>query len=256
MTECAPVKTGPTDSGRVAIGVAWQAAAAALTLLNTVTAIEMADKQFDLANRYYQIARSWKDWYDQGFVPLENAELEEVMNEPLPEPRYDVAAGRAAAEAKKILDDNVRTALRCTNQYATGLRQKIARDGAAIYEGTVAAALSLGYRNERTRVELMKDRRWKRKEAAAMRGRDMAAQNVVFGRLAGSIYGDLGRQAGIMAGDWMFILGYGRERLETLYADHPANGRFERSAKPTRATDLKSDLRGLRLELEEANRKK
>jgi hypothetical protein len=83
----------------------------------------------------------------------------------------------------------------------------------------IGLAESMGYRNERARLEIMKDRRWKRREVVVMRGRNMAAANVNYSSLAINIYGDLSKQAGGAAGGYMKFLGYSRYRLETMMND-------------------------------------
>jgi hypothetical protein len=211
------VEPGPTDSGRMAIALAWQIAAAALAAVNVVTSSQLAAKQFALAQRYFRIAREWRDWYNRGFVPLEDMELDEIWAEGLHDPYYDAAAGRAAATAKLAFADKVEAALRCTDQYATGLRQALLKDGSRLLAESAAAAEGMGLRNERAHVEAMNDMRWKHREAAVMRGRNMAASNVAYAQLASGIYGDLANQAGQAAGGYMRFIGYAQERLKTMY---------------------------------------
>jgi hypothetical protein len=214
---CEPAQKGETTLGRFLVGTAWQLAALAATAVSTVTAVEMANRQFEIAQRYYQISRSWKDWYNEGFAPLEDMELSEVMTEALAVPHYDVAEGRASGLAKTMLDDALRQGLRCTSQYDTGLRRCIIRKGAEGYGAVVGNALALGYRNERNRVEALKVLRWKHKLIAALRGRNMAGQSVAFGVLAANIYGSLAEQAGKIAGNYMTFLGWARDRFDTVY---------------------------------------
>jgi hypothetical protein len=214
---CEPAQKGETTVGRFLIGTAWQLAAMAATAVQTVTAVEMSNRQFEIAQRYYQISRSWKDWYNEGFAPLEDMELDEVMTEALAVPHYDVAEGRAAGRAKGMLAKAMRDGLRCTSQYDTGLRRYLLRRGAEGYGAALGNALALGYRNERSRVEALKALRWKHKLVAALRGRNIMSQSASFGLLAANIYGSLAQQAGKIAGEYMTFLGYARDRFETIF---------------------------------------
>jgi hypothetical protein len=223
---------GPTDKGRVAISVAWQVAAAALGAANAVTSAEMASKQFDLAQRYYQIARQWRDWYNQGYVPLEDMELDEIWAEGKAEPLYGAAAGRASVLAKLAFGDRIGDALRCTHEYATGLRQALLKDGIRSMAEGVAASEGMGIRNERARVEALNDLRWKHREAAAMRGRGMAASNVAFAQLAAGIYGDLGRQAGQAAAGYVRSIFFARERMGSLFPSGERGKGIRNEGKP------------------------
>jgi hypothetical protein len=198
--------------------------------VNIATASELASKQFALAQKYYRIAREWRDWYNRGFVPLEDKELDEIWAEGKRAPFFDAAAGRASVTAKAAFRGRMEEALRCTHQYATGLRQAMLKDGIRVMAEGVAAAEGMGLRNERAHVEVMNDLRWKHREAAVMRGRNMAASNVVYGQLAAGIYGDLANQAGKAAGGYVRFIGYARERLTTMYPGMTAyrNGRQDR----------------------------
>jgi hypothetical protein len=169
---------GPTDSGRMAIGIAWQVAAAALAVTNAVTSANLADKQMDLAYQYYHLAKNWRDWHKTGYQPLEDKELEDVWNDDFPEAHYDIAIGRASVFAKLQFGDTVRKVMRCTSQYDAGLRSLALAEGAKTLGETIMMSEGVGYRNERLRLEMLKDWRWKRREQVAMRGRNMMAGNV------------------------------------------------------------------------------
>jgi hypothetical protein len=218
MTPCLPTP-GPSDPGRVAIAALWEVAAAVLAAVNIATSMEMSQKQFDLAQRYYRIAREWRDWYNQGFVPLEDKELGEIWDETPHEAYYDAAAGRASVTAKLMFQGKTEEALRCTSSYATGLRQAIVRDMTRLMGETTIYAEGLGIRNERAHKKIMDDIRWKHREAAINRGRGMAAATVTYGHLAAGIYGDLANQAGRAAQGYVRFIGYAEERLKTFESE-------------------------------------
>jgi hypothetical protein len=209
---CLPLH-GQTDAGRLSVGVIWQAAAAVLAAANAVASAAIADKQFDLARQYYRIARNWRDWYNQAFAPLEDAEADEVLAAGPAEAFYDTAAGRALALARTLYLGKIQAAQKCYSQYETGQRGHIIKKYLGEKHRVLEAGLALGWRNERARVDGLNERRWTRMIQAAQRGRDMMAQNVTAGQYAGKIYGDLARQAGSAAGGYMNFLGYSQARL-------------------------------------------
>jgi hypothetical protein len=217
MDGCKQGKTGVSDRGKLAVGIVWQVASAALAAANIATSAHMAAKQFDLARRYYQISRNWRDWYNEAFVPLEDMELDEVTGLKKAEPHYDMAVGRAQVLARIGLAGQPRAALRCLPAHAVGLRTTIAVEASKALGAALASTGQLGWRNERARVAARDDLRWKRLEAVVTRGRSMASENVVYGNLAAGIYGNLAKQAGDAAGGYMRFLAYARNRFEGYF---------------------------------------
>jgi hypothetical protein len=171
----------------------------------------------DLARQYYQIARNWRDWYNSGFAPLEDKELNEVNADVKTEPHYDMAIGRSLALGKALLKNKGYEAIKCYSPYETGAIGEKLRDYAKLSGRVLSASMGLGYRNERNRLMIMEMRRWKRKEVVLARGRDMAGASVLYGSLAGKLFGSLANQAGAAAGGYFSFLGYSRERQKTLY---------------------------------------
>ena len=212
---------GENNTGRATRAALWDAAALAMAVLNSVTAARMASRQMDLARRYLAIARGWHAWYNANFVPLENQELDEALALPKATPYFDAAIGRARASARFALRGRLLARLRTTSQYATGLRGARLKEELIGQAVALTAAEALGRRNEQARVNILDERRWKRREQVINRGRNLMADNVRFGQLAMGIYGDLGRQAAQGAAGAMFALGYNPARENTIYGPHP-----------------------------------
>jgi hypothetical protein len=208
---------GQGDAGRLIMGGLWQAAAAVLAAANAAVSASISNKQFELAQQYYQISRNWRNWYNQAFVPLENQELDEVMALPKETPYYDMAIGRALALGKFIGKNKALMVVKCSSQYEVGARRNALRNVLDETNRVYGAALSQGYRVERTRVDAKNEYNWKKKEIVANRGRDMVAQSVIYGTFAGNIYGSLARQAGQAAGSMMNFVGYAGSRFATIY---------------------------------------
>jgi len=213
---CLPLN-GETDAGKIAIGAVWDIAAAAFAAYNAYVAIQMAKKQDAIARRYLNIAQAHRDWYNNGFKPLEDQELSEAWALPEITPNWDVAIGRAKVTGRFLFQSRLERRIRGTRPCDTGVRVGVLKDEINIQSVTLAAMAGLGLRNERARVDAMNDRRWKRREQVLNRGRDMMADNVIYGTLAAGIYGDLGKQAGRGAEGAMYFLGYSSERRQTQY---------------------------------------
>jgi hypothetical protein len=209
------------------MGLAWVIAAAVLTAANSVTSSVLAAKQYELARQYFQIARNWQDWYNEAFVPLENAELDEINNTKAPTPYYDTAIGRARNLGLLANRAKLETTLKCTSQYDTGLRSVAVRNHAAQLNHILGVSSSMGYRNERARIEALEDLRWARIIQVISRGRNIAASHAQYGRLAANIYGSLQAQVNTaITGMVQNGIGYGLNRLETQYPMRNLFGRW------------------------------
>jgi hypothetical protein len=210
---------GQTDAGRMIMSVVWQVAAAVLAATNAATSSHIASKQFDLAQQYYRISRNWRDWYNSGYIPLEDKEVAEVKADVKATPYYDIAVGRALALAKSSLKGRGLAEIQCYSQYETGAvsyrLKRATEEMARIY----SVSMAQGYRNERARVDALSDFMWKKKEQVVARGRDMMSRNVIYGQFAGQIYGSLSKQAATAAQGYMRFLGYSLERMNTRYPE-------------------------------------
>lgn len=223
---------GETDSGKAAIGAIWDVAAAAFAAYNAYVAVQMAKKQDAIARRYLNIAKAHRDWYNNGFKPLEDQELAEAWALPETTPNWDTAIGRAKATGRYIFKNRLEARMRGTRPCDTGVRVGVLKDEINIQSVALAAMAGLGMRNERARVDAMNDRRWKRREQVLNRGRDMMADNIMYGTLAVGIYGDMAAQAGKGAAGAMYFLGYSSERKQTAYPGDMVFGRRQTRKAP------------------------
>lgn len=220
MLSPTPFTWGESEYTKPAINVIWAVIEGLLAAYSAYTATKLADQQMDIARRYYDIAKGWWDWYRGSYVPLEDAELAEAMGLQIRTPLYDVAVGRAKATAQFIFRNRMDQAVQCTSQYATGLRGARLLDEAKRQAYTMAAVENMGFRNERNRIDILNSRRWARREAVVNRGRDLMANNVSYGQVAGAILGDLSAQAGKAAGGALYAMGYTLNRNETQYPNY------------------------------------
>lgn len=224
---------GQTDQGKSTSATIMEAAAIAIAVANTGAATYFADKQYDIAKQYLDIAKWWRNYYKSAYVPWENKELEEAKNLPIEQPYYDVAIGRSRTYGRLQFRGLAEKSIQCTSEYCTGLREALLKDVLNSEATTLAALSNLGYRNERAFVEARNDERWQRRAETLNRGRGMVANNVQFSQLAFGIFGDLGKQAGAGAAGAVRYLGYSWNRNETMY---PTLMRGQPAAVPPRST--------------------
>ena len=90
---------GITDGGRSWFANLLTAGAIGVATYDTIQAVKLAQKEKDLADKYYNISKDWLDYYNSTFKEPEDEELKEAKDIEYVEPEYDVARGRARAVA-------------------------------------------------------------------------------------------------------------------------------------------------------------
>lgn len=229
----AKCNSGQSDTNKGTAALLMEAAAIAVATANTAAAIYLADKQYDIAQDYLDIAKWWRNYYNSTYRPWEDRELEEAWALKEIDPIYDTIVGRTRTYGRLQFKGLAEKSIQCTSEYCTGLREALLKD-VINSEATAMAALSnLGYRNERAYVEARNDVNWNRKLEVLNRGRDMVANNIQFSNLAFGIFGDLGKQAGLGAAGAVRYLGYSWNKNETQY---PTLMRGQRQPVQTAAT--------------------
>lgn len=211
------VVRGYGDKERGAFSLILQAAALAAAGYNAYKALDIAKKQWDIAKRYWKIANNWLDYYKGAFAPVENQELQEAMELPITEPKYEIARGQARATAWIMHKGRLQPLLRCTSKYCTGLRQDITMRVTSALCDAVTLADGLGYRNERAYVEARNDVRWGKRMGTAKRGRDMVAESPAMAMAAAGIYGSLWEQTWKGLESAGTYLGYDQNRVNPRY---------------------------------------
>ena len=208
---------GQTNSGKNLVGTIMNAAAVAVATINTLAAIEIADKQYDIAKQYLDIAKWWRNYYNSTYKPWEDKELEEAWALEKEPPLYDITVGRTRTYGRLQFKGLAEKSIQCTSEYCTGLREALLKDVLNSEATTLAALSNMGYRNERAYIEARDDVRWQRRVEVTNRGRDLVANNIQFAKLAFGIFGDLGKQAGLGAAGAVRYLGYSWNKNETQY---------------------------------------
>ncbi len=222
--ECAKER-GINDEGRTLFANLLTAAAIGSAAYNTARAVQIAMDEWEMAKKYWKIARNWLDYYQDSFAPIEDQELAEARNLSIEEPDYDIARGRTRVVAWLQYKGVLEKTMRCTSRYCTGLRMDMLGDLAAAQGAAVALADGLGYRNERAYVEARNDIRFEKMLNTAKRGRNMVADNVSLAKTSAGIYGSAWNQAWEGLSGAGYFLGYQANRNPTAYPTTYAVGR-------------------------------
>ena len=70
---------GVNDEGRSFFGDLLSLAAIAAAAYNSVKAVQIADDEWEMAKKYWQISKNWLDYYKDNYAPVEDQELEEGL---------------------------------------------------------------------------------------------------------------------------------------------------------------------------------
>lgn len=184
---------------------------------NAYKALDIATQEWQMAQKYWRLARNWLDYYQNFYAPVEDQELKEARELEPPEPEYVMARGRARATAWIDFKGKIRDAVRCTSRYCTGLRGDIIMRLTEAQAEAVSLADGLGYRNERAYIETRDDVRWQRRLETAKRGRDIVAEVPNLAAASVGIYGSLLDQAWQGLQDAGMYLGYSNTRNDPSY---------------------------------------
>lgn len=162
---------------------------------NSARAVDIATKEWNMAKKYWRIARNWLDHYRDYYAPVEDQEINEAMNIPAETPLYDVTEGRAKTAAMLQFRGQLKKNMRCTSRYCTGLRKDMLTNILSAQADALSLAEGLGYRNERAYLESRDDVRFSKMLNTAKRGRDIIADNVSLIKTSAGVYGNLYNQA-------------------------------------------------------------
>lgn len=212
-----------TDKGIV--GQIWSGLTALLAAYNTVQAIEIAKKQFDIAKMYLRMAQDWHDYHKNSFEPIEDIELQEAKEFKIDEPIYDTRIGRAQTLSHIKYMGRAYNEIKCTSEYCTGLRNKRIRDAFLAEARDQAQMAGLGYRTEQAYIQQRDELRWRMLMNVVRRGRGLQAQPLKFASLSYDIYGDQRNMTLNGMNDALYGLGWMKERRAT---DYPGLWRIER----------------------------
>lgn len=213
-----------SDMGENAWSLAFRAAAIAIAIANGIAQAEIADKQQDLADGYYQQAKYKWDRFKNKYMPLEKQLLQEVSTSPIRE--LDCAAADSRAQSA------VNTAFDGLSAYmarqAKKLRLCIDPSLLSVVDHKQSVALvdteNYNLTDEQWYTDYKNDQRWNRRSAVLNLGRNLSSEAMKYGDVARQLYGQVGAQIERAASGVMSALGYYGARNDTYYPTTYLNG--------------------------------
>lgn len=208
---------GITDDGIITAADIARGAAIAVAGANATAALEIANRQSQLAKGYLGISQEENNYYYNTYAPCEDTELEEACSAVTESMHLDTSTGRYIASIRHQFVGKTEKELACNSRYCTGRAVAIIRDNAIQEASAAATAANMARRYEEARYDAKDDLRWNRREQALNRGRDMMAQALTFSGIAYGVFGELGAQAAYGAAGAIGYLGYTSTRRPTVY---------------------------------------
>lgn len=206
-----------TDEG-VKSNADWASVAAtAVALVNTVTAVNIADKQYKIAKDYYDLARQKWDRFRRIYMPCERKEVTEACNTPEYVPQYKDKSNTYLTSVRYQYGGVKDFLMDMYDRYCICSSDSIFRDVAVLQGMAENDSINFAYREEEARKEAKDDKRWNRRSQALNRGRDIQSQATSYAKAAAGAYGDLGKTIGGVAEGAISALGYFSTRRGTVY---------------------------------------
>ena len=195
----------------------FEAAQLGIATLNALIQGQIADLQEDLAEGYYQQAKYKWDRFENKYMPLERAILDEASNEPIKEMRcYDDQARANSA---------VRESYAFTENEMHGLAQsyRLCLDDTVVnqleYSKTRMLVDTTNYnlRDDQWFVDFKNDQRWARRSNILNLGRNLTSMAMQYGDVARKAAGNVGDIANKAFGSLSQAIGYYGTRFDTFY---------------------------------------
>ena len=195
--------------------------AAAVTAINTATALKIAEMEHDLAKDYTRLAKDFKQYYFDNYRPIEKELVKEAMEDkPYNDPKkldFDKAAMLLSAKMRFV--GRLENAMSCTGRYCTGQRASLMNDALLEQATTEAMVCGLAYRNNEEEKATRDALRWERRSQVLRLGSNLPTEAVSYASLATGIFGSIGRQATAAAESAAWYIGNSLERKDTKYPE-------------------------------------
>ena len=195
----------------------FRAAQLAIALLNATIQGQIADKQQDLANGYYQQAKYKWDRFDKRYRPLEESILDETSSVPIREMDCDDDRDRASLAVGSAYD----TIGAYMTRKARALR--LCLDPTSVDQLEFGRNLLLvdtenyNLRDDTWFTDFKNDQRWNRRSNILNLGRNLGSMALKYGDVSRALMSDVGGIANKAAGSLSMALGYYGARLDTVY---------------------------------------
>lgn len=167
-----------------------QAASVVISAASAYVAYKTAKDQYDIADRYWRLARDEWDFFYDNYRPLEEQELREIWKEGKYEADYESAITGHTSPVDNIVDKAENHRRNLQDKYCMCPDAGIARQF-AIAENTITGDLdNFARRYAENNSTMLNDRRRNRRLAAANRGRDLLSKSTSFAAKANAEYAD------------------------------------------------------------------
>lgn len=212
--------------------------AAAVTAINTATALKIAEMEHDLAKDYARLAKEFKQYYFDNYRPIEKELVKEAMEDkPYDDPKkldFDKAAMLLSAKMRFV--GRLEKAMSCTGRYCTGQRASLMNDALLEQATTEAMICGLAYRNNEEEKATREALRWERRSQVLKLGSNLPTEAVSYANLATGIFGSIGQQAAAAAQSAAWYIGHTLERQDTKYPER--RGAMHLGSWLPRATEI------------------
>lgn len=207
-----------SDVGENGWSMAFKAASLVIAIANGVAQSEIADKQQDLAEGYYDMVKFKWDRFSKQYMPLELKLLNEVSTTPIRELDCIGAENRALTAVNSSWDGITGF----VSRRAKALRLCVDDTSLAMLDSRRALmsvdAENFNLTDEQWYTDLKNDQRWNRRSNILNLGRNLSSEALKYGDAARAMFGQVGGQIEKAAGGVMQALGYYGARNDTYYS--------------------------------------
>lgn len=206
-----------TDAGVMQNATMASLAATVIATINTVAAIQIARKQYNIAKSYYNMAKQKWEWFKTVYMPCETKAVLEACNTPEYSPQYGPTSDAYRFSTVNLFGEVIPEMNRLYGQHC------ICPDSSMYADATLAGAIMVGdsgnfaLRYEENRKLARDDVRWNRRAQELNRGRNIQSTAFSYAQAAAGAYGNLGEQVGKAAEGAMGALAYFMNRNNTVY---------------------------------------
>lgn len=215
FAHAAPPEYGPV--GEKAWTTFFEGAALAIALANSIAQGEIAAKQKDLADRYYDMAKSKWDRFSERYIPLE----EKLVNEVASTPIRDLECVVSQARAETAVSTAYAAAKAAFGRWAK--RERTCVDSATMVEMNRQEVLmtvdsrAFNLEDDRWYTDYANDKRWNRRSTVLNLGRNTASEALKYGDVSLKTFGTVGGQISTAASGMISAMGYYGARNDTYY---------------------------------------
>lgn len=195
----------------------YNAALIAVATINTIAQINIAQKRYQIAKDYANIAEDRWNRFKNGYMPLEQSMLNEVATEPVYTPKYAKARSDYTNFSSQAFTESAQKMGAMRNYLGLCFDETLSKDLNLSASLSIDDGNNFGYRYEEARADLKNDERWNNRSTILNIGRDNQAQAASYAQYANNILAGLSDIAGQASKGAIGALGYLSERRETFY---------------------------------------